>query len=72
MDWPAIIAKVVGAALLAWTLRSLYKHVRTRVQARKEGNNDGQSTAEAVLNGILLYAWLLFMMVFSTGMIVNN
>jgi hypothetical protein len=28
--------------------------------------------SEQILNNILLYLWLAFMLVFSTGMIVNN
>ena len=72
MDIPTIIAKVVGAGLLIMTLRSVYQHVRERREARRSGKSDHQSVVEMVLNNFLLYAWLAFMLVFSTGMIVNN
>ncbi len=72
MDWPAIIAKIVGVILLAVTARSVYRHVRDYMRRRRAAQSDGQSVAETVLNNLLLYAWLLFMLTFSTGMIVNN
>ncbi|MBD3240648.1 MAG: hypothetical protein GF331_08700 [Chitinivibrionales bacterium] len=72
MDWAAIIAKIVGVILLGVTLRSVYRHVRDQVRRHRAAQSEGQSVAETVLNNVLLYAWLLFMLTFSTGMIVNN
>ncbi len=72
MDTASILAKVVGIILLAWTLRSIYKHVKARKAAMKEKKEEAQSLTEQILNNILLYLWLAFMLVFSTGMIFNN
>lgn len=72
MDIPAVLAKLTGVVLLGVTGRSIYKHVRERMQAAREHAGDNQSRLESMLNSALLYAWLLFMLTFSTGMIVNN
>lgn len=82
MDLAAILAKLTGAALLVWTLRSIYKHFFSKVKAVRLVNQGiGRSPAvpdkipsftEAFLNNLLLYLWLAFMLAFSTGMIVNN
>ena len=67
-----ILIKLTGAILLAWTLWSIIKHVQEKRKAAKEGKKEQQSISEQFLNNILLYLWLAFMLVFSTGMIVNN
>jgi hypothetical protein len=76
MDTAAIIAKITGAVLLVITLRSIYLHF-----ARKKGASKNRTAAEAeakssvsemILNNLLLYLWLLFMVVFSGGLILNN
>jgi len=72
MDWPSILAKIAGAVLLAGTIRSIFKHVKEKRKAALENKPDEQSTSERMLNNVLLYLWLAFMVVFSTGMIVNN
>ena len=72
MDLPALLAKLVGAVLLVLTGRSIYRHVKERREAKQSGKQDRQSLSEHLLNNLLLYAWLAFMVVFSTGMIVNN
>lgn len=70
MHISTILVRVVGAVLLAWTLRSIYKHVREkRAQIHTA---EEQSVVEGLLNNLLLYLWLAFMLVFSTGMIINN
>jgi len=72
MALSTILVKVVGLILLLWTIRSIYKHVKEhRAEARR---NEGttQSLSEQLLNNLLLYVWLLFMVVFSVGMMVNN
>jgi hypothetical protein len=68
MPLTIIIAKIVGAGLLGWTVYSIVKHVRER---RRNKTNE-QSITESILNNLLLYLWLAFMVVFSTGMIFNN
>lgn len=71
MDIPSILVKLTGVIFLLWTIRSIIIHVRERRgagQSKKETN----SISEQILNNILLYLWLAFMLVFSTGMIVNN
>ncbi|MFP4417890.1 MAG: hypothetical protein ACOC4C_03880 [Fibrobacterota bacterium] len=72
MDTASILAKIVGFILLLWTIRSIYKHVKARRAAMKENKEEAQSITEQILNNILLYLWLAFMLVFSTGMILNN
>jgi predicted permease len=84
MDLAAILAKLTGAALLIWTLRSIYKHffvqAKNRVAVSSSAGQSGsiavsdkkQSLSEAFLNNLLLYLWLAFMLAFSTGMIFNN
>jgi Na+/melibiose symporter-like transporter len=63
-----IIAKAVGLVLLVWTFRSIWKHLKER----KQNKGSEQSFTEQVLNNLLLYLWLAFMLAFSTGMILNN
>ena len=72
MDIPAILIKITGAILLGWTLWSIKKHIEEKRKAAKEENKEQQSISEQVLNNILLYLWLAFMLVFSVGMILNN
>jgi uncharacterized membrane-anchored protein len=74
METSVILAKITGLVLLAWTVRSIVKHVREKRAARQENKEkeEVQSISEQILNNILLYLWLAFMLVFSTGMIVNN
>ncbi|MBN1982604.1 MAG: hypothetical protein JW795_13805 [Chitinivibrionales bacterium] len=71
MDIAAILIKVTGLVFLLWTVRSIVLHVRekrTIAQSKKEV----QSISEQILNNVLLYLWLAFMLVFSAGMIINN
>jgi threonine/homoserine/homoserine lactone efflux protein len=68
MPLTIIIVKVVGAALLGWTVYSIVKHIRER----RRNNTNEQSITESLLNNLLLYLWLAFMVVFSSGMILNN
>lgn len=43
------------------------------LQAAAQGKNEAHpSISEQLLNNILLYLWLAFMLAFSTGMILNN
>ena len=63
-----ILVKITGVILLGWTIRSIFKHLKER----KLSGQMEQSFTEQILNNILLYLWLLFMTVFSIGMIVNN
>jgi len=72
MDIPAILIKITGAILLGWTLWSIRKHILEKRKAAKEGDKEKQSVSEQVLNNILLYLWLAFMIVFSSGMILSN
>jgi hypothetical protein len=84
MDLAAILAKLTGAALLVWTLRSIYKHffvqAKNRVAVSSPAGQSAsvavsdkkQSISEAFLNNLLLYLWLAFMLAFSSGMIFNN
>ena len=83
MDLAAILAKLTGIALCAWTLRSIYKHffsqgknkgiaVQAAAGQSTQSSDKKQSITEAFLNNLLLYLWLAFMLAFSTGMIFNN
>jgi len=72
MDLPTILIRVTGLILLLWTMRSIYKHVREKITARTIKKDEVQSVSEQVLNSILLYLWLAFMLTFSIGMMVNN
>jgi len=71
MDLSAILAKITGTIFLVWTLFSIYKHVKQQ-QKINSAKQEVQSVSEQILNNILLYLWLAFMIIFSTGMIVNN
>jgi hypothetical protein len=68
MDISMILAKITGILLLGWTIRSIFKHLKER----KAAIQLEQSFTEQILNNILLYLWLLFMLAFSIGMFVNN
>lgn len=72
MALSTILVKVVGLILLGWTLRSIYKHVKERRAEARRNEGTAQSLSEQLLNNLLLYVWLLFMVVFSVGMVVNN
>ena len=82
MDLAAILAKLTGAVLLAWTMRSIYKHFFMQMKQKQmvvqtassvpHVTDKKQSLTEAFLNNLLLYLWLAFMLAFSTGMIFNN
>ena len=73
MDLSTILIKITGVILLIWTLYSIYRHVREKQQAIKSAPaGEVQSVSEQILNNILLYLWLAFMIVFSIGMFVNN
>lgn len=72
MDIPALLAKLTGTLLLLWTLRSIYLHVQEKRKAAKANKEEVQSVSEKILNNLLLYLWLAFMVAFSTGMILNN
>jgi hypothetical protein len=75
MDWPAVLIKITGVLLCGFTLRSIYQHIRARVEKRTAGrSNEGQeqSTVEFILNHLILYVFLAFLLTFSIGMIVNN
>lgn len=72
MDISTILIKLTGAILLVFTIRSIIKHIKTVVSERKKGKVDEQSVTEQILNNLLLYIWLAFMVAFSTGMILNN
>jgi hypothetical protein len=74
MDYSTILVKVTGAALLIWTLRSIYKHFFNRKIKSDIAPKDDKkpSLSEQLLNNLLLYLWLAFMVIFSSGMIFNN
>ncbi|MBN1578180.1 MAG: hypothetical protein JW913_16590 [Chitinispirillaceae bacterium] len=73
MELSTILIKVAGVALLIWTIYSIYRHVREKRKAIKSPKpGEVQSVSEQILNNILLYLWLAFMVVFSIGMVVNN
>lgn len=73
MELSTILVKITGVILLVWTLYSVYRHVREKQQGAKLVKpGEAQSISEQILNNILLYLWLAFMIIFSIGMIVNN
>ncbi len=73
MELSTILIKITGVILLIWTLYSIYRHVREKQEANKAAKpGEVQSISEQILNNILLYLWLAFMVVFSVGMMVNN
>ena len=73
MELSTILIKITGVVLLIWTIYSIYRHVREKQTAAKSARpGEAQSISEQILNNILLYLWLAFMVVFSVGMIVNN
>ncbi len=72
MDIPVILINITGLIFLIWTIRSVVLHVKEKRKAKAEGKNEVQSITEQILNNILLYLWLAFMLVLSIGMIVNN
>ena len=58
---------LVGAILLVLTLRAWAKNIHLLIKRKKN-----LTPTDKVLNYPLLFLWLLFMTVFSVGMIVNN
>ena len=82
MDYSTVLVKVTGGVLLIWTLRSIYKHFKDHnskkvpPQDATPGSNQkddkNPSLTEQLLNNLLLYLWLAFMIIFSSGMILNN
>lgn len=72
MDLPVILIKITGIILFAWTAFSIYKHIKAKLAAQKDKKVDSQSLSEQFLNNLLLYVWLAFMVVFSSGMVLNN
>jgi len=68
MTISTILVKTVGLVFLVWTIRSVFKHVKER----KVKKQNEQAVSEQILNNLLLYLWLAFMMAFSLGMIFNN
>ncbi|KMQ51178.1 hypothetical protein CHISP_1884 [Chitinispirillum alkaliphilum] len=71
MDVPAILIKITGLVLFLWTVRNIYKHIKTK-RANRGNNEKNQSQSEQIFNSLLLYVWLAFMTAFSLGMIFNN
>jgi len=71
MDLPAILIKITGCLLFAFTMRSIYKHVKDK-KSKKGQQKPQHSKTEYILNTFLLYAWFTFMTVFSAGMVLNN
>lgn len=72
MDLSTILVKITGSIFLVWTLFSIYKHFRERRVVQQNKKGEVQSVSEQILNNLLLYLWLAFMLIFSIGMIVNN
>jgi hypothetical protein len=72
MDLSTILVKIAGGVFLIWTLFSIYKHFKDHKINQQNKKEEVQSLSEQILNNILLYLWLLFMIAFSVGMIVNN
>jgi threonine/homoserine/homoserine lactone efflux protein len=74
MDYSTILVKVTGAALLIWTGRSIFKHFMDHKAKNAALPKDEKkpSLTEQLLNNLLLYLWLAFMVIFSSGMIINN
>jgi threonine/homoserine/homoserine lactone efflux protein len=73
MELSTILIKIAGVILFLWTAYSIYRHVREKQQLNKTLKaGEVQSISEQILNNILLYLWLAFMVVFSIGMFVNN
>lgn len=73
MELSTILIKTAGVLLFLWTLYSIYRHVKEKQKMLKTVKaEEAQSVSEQILNNILLYLWLAFMVVFSIGMVVNN
>ncbi|MDR0307293.1 MAG: hypothetical protein LBI42_10715 [Chitinispirillales bacterium] len=72
MDLPAVLIKITGIVLFAFTMRSIYKHIKDKRAKKSAGQRTEQSKTEYVLNTFLLYAWFTFMTVLSAGMFFNN
>lgn len=74
MDYSTILVKLTGVALLIWTFRSIYKHFMDHKTKNDTIPKDEKkpSLTEQLLNNLLLYLWLAFMVIFSSGMILNN
>jgi hypothetical protein len=81
MDLAAILVKITGLVLFAFTARSVYKHFKAKivkqqtqpaaVQAKTDSKHE-HSKIEHALNAFLLYAWFVFMTALSLGMVFNN
>jgi len=82
MDLAAVLIKITGFILFAFTARSVYKHFKAKfgkkpAAAEGQGQNKAESKqehskVEHALNAFLLYAWFVFMSALSLGMIFNN
>ncbi|MCL2182209.1 MAG: hypothetical protein FWB85_01915 [Chitinispirillia bacterium] len=81
MDLAAILIKITGLLLFAFTARSVYKHIKAKFvkkpapaaqPAAPAENKQEHSKVEQALNGLLLYAWFVFMIALSLGMVFNN
>jgi len=73
MDLSAILIKIAGCLLFAFTMRSIYKHIKEKREKTKAKTAKVQySKTEYILHTFLLYAWFAFMTVFSAGMVLNN
>jgi hypothetical protein len=73
MELSTILIKITGIILFIWTTYSIYRHVREKQKLNKASKTgEVQSISEQILNNILLYLWLAFMVVFSIGMVLNN
>ena len=72
MSLDILLAKIVGLLLFAWTAKSIYHHVSIEIKQRTAKPDEAQSISEDILNKVLLYLWLTFMVVFSLGMVFNN
>jgi hypothetical protein len=68
MEISTILVKAVGVVLFGWTIRSIFKHLKERKQTQASE----QAVSEQILNNLLLYLWLAFMIAFSLGMFFNN
>lgn len=72
MNIATILIIITGIALLLWTIHSIRVHLEEVRKNKVSSQSDEQSVSEQVLNNVLLYVWLAFMIVFSVGMMCNN
>jgi hypothetical protein len=70
VDIPAILIKITGVVILAFTIRNIVLHIKKESREAKAAQT--QSKSERFLNGILFYLFLAFITAFSLGMIFNN